>query len=198
MGTRDGTMESARGLLGEARAIYESIQDHNGLGNVAWGLGNSHLQDGAYEAAEEMLEEAAAAYRMAGNQFGLSWTLFELADVNRRLGRPDDAWPHIEGALKIFRESRDVSGVVLASASAAAIAYQSGDLLRAYRLSGSVATLVEESGTELVGQAFNIVEGLEPETLAALTGRDREAYEEGRAMSYEETVAYALSGPVDL
>lgn len=197
LGTQQQTMDQARVLLLEARGIYESIQDDEGLGNVAWGLGNSQLQDGDYEPAVDYLKEAADAYRRAGNEFGLSWSLFELADVGRRLGDLDEAWSYILGAIEIFKRSRDVSGIVLASASAAAIAFASGDSLRAYRLSGAVATLTEESGTDLVGQAFNLVEGLEPETLNKLKGRDRDAFREGLSMTYDETVSYAMSGPVD-
>lgn len=193
----DGSQSAVADLMDEALVIFREMEDDDGIANVLWGIGNGAIQDDDLDKAEEALHEASSAYRRANNLFGESWALFELAEVDRRRGRIGEAWRHVSGALEIFRRSRDVTGVVMASGQAASIALLAGDRHRAYRLIGAVDALVETSGAELVGIEFNVVDGLERETVAQLDGGERLAYEEGKAMTYEDTLNYALAGPVD-
>lgn len=188
---------AAWAVLDEALATYEDLGDNDGMGNVLWGIGNAEVAREEYALAATYFERAAQAYSRSGNTFGLGWTYFELSLASLRLGNPLAALDHLLRAIEIFEECRDISGVIFASAQMAGAAIQLGDLDRAYRLQGGVEALVETTGAALVGIDFNIVEGLEPETVAALTGADREAFEEGRAMSYEELVEYAKAGAVD-
>jgi hypothetical protein len=48
-----------------------------------------------------------------------------------------------------------------------------------------------------VAAESNRIEGYEFETLEALTGEAAIPYREGRAMSLDQGVAYALGGPTD-
>lgn len=195
--TMDNSIEEAEHYLKPALEIYEEIGDANGQANVRWGLGQANYVIGNYEIAETHMAEAAKGYRLAGNEFGLGWALHEMAMLEYRRERYQAAWSYFESVLELFGRSNDVSGIALASYGVAGVAYQSGDRMRAYRLYGAMEKLVETSGTSLVHLVANVIEHLEPETIASLTGADRDAYERGRQMSAEETLAYALAGPVD-
>lgn len=94
--------------------------------------------------------------------------------------------------MSLFGSHRDVSGVVLIGAELAGVALASGHPRKAYWLAGASAAWRDASGTDLGSLEFNVPEGLEPETLAALEGDDLEAFEEGRRASIEEFVAYAV------
>jgi predicted ATPase/class 3 adenylate cyclase len=190
-------IEMLRRHMEAAMAIYEELGDHNGIGNVLWGLGQGLVFLGESDSALDLYHRAVDSYRKAGNQFGLSWALFELSEAHRRGGRIEEAWESLEGALEVFKGARDVSGFVLGSGVAAAIALALGDRARAYRLMGARNSLVQASGTDLAGYAINVYEGLEDETLGALTGANATAYQEGMSMGYDELVDYALAGPVD-
>jgi hypothetical protein len=87
--------------------------------------------------------------------------------------------------------------VVLLLAVAAAIARELGDSERGLRLAGAFHGLRLTSGTEIVAAESNRIEGYEFETLEALTGEAAIPYREGRAMSLDQAVAYALGGPTD-
>jgi len=115
----------------------------------------------------------------------------------RRVGDVEQARPFIIQGLSLFAEHRDVSGVVLFIAAAAGLALDLGELERAYRLAGAFHGLRITSGTEIVRSSLNQIEGLEFETLEAQSGEEAIPYREGRAMTFDQAVAYALSGPTD-
>lgn len=184
-------------LLGEAREIYVRLDDADGLGDIAWGMGNVFIGGGDYEQALPLFTEATKHYRVAGNEFGLGWSAFETGALMSRTGKPDDAWPYLSDALSLFASHHDVSGVVLTGSELAGVALHMGDSARAYRLAGMVGALRAKSGTDLVEIAFNIIEGLEPATLQALKGEDLAAYTSGMEADFEDIVDYALAGPID-
>lgn len=64
-------------------------------------------------------------------------------------------------------------------------------------MGGAYHALRIATGAEIANLEINRVEGLALDELEALTGDLREAYLEGRAMEYDEAVAYALAGPTD-
>jgi predicted ATPase/class 3 adenylate cyclase len=192
-----GDSEEYDRMFFEARAIYEELGDRNGLGDVAWGLGNSRLLTDRLDGGFSLFLEAAEHYRAGGNEFGVGWALFEAGDISRRAGDPMKAWPYLVEALQLFAGHRDVSGLVMIFAEMGAIAFALGDRLRSYRLAGVVGALRKSSGTEIVALDFNFVEGLDDDSLAVLTGVDAEALEEGHHLPVDEAVAYGLAGPTD-
>jgi hypothetical protein len=113
------------------------------------------------------------------------------------VGDLDEAWPYISRGLTLFADHRDISGVVLSIAAAAGAALDLGDWERATRLAGAFHGLRITSGAEIVSSSLNQIAGLEFETLEALSGEAAIPYREGRAMSFDQAVAYALAGPTD-
>jgi tetratricopeptide (TPR) repeat protein len=171
--------EASSAALDEAEELYTELGDVGGLGDVEWGRGN--LIAYATPNLEEAIEHTKLSidyYRQAGNEFGMGWGLFEAGDMCRRLGLYEEAWEYQSQGLALFAEHQDVSGVVL-------------------RLAGAFHRLRIQSGTEIVSSEINRVEGLEYDTLEALTGQDAIHYREGQAMTLEQAVAYALAGPID-
>jgi hypothetical protein len=117
--------------------------------------------------------------------------------MSRRLGDYEQAWEFQSRGLRLFADHHDVSGVVLLLASLAGLALALGDRRRALRLAGAFHRLRITTGTEIVRSELNRIEGLEYETLEALTGEEGIDYREGQAMSLEQAVAYALAGATD-
>jgi hypothetical protein len=145
----------------------------------------------------EHMKKSIEFYREAGNEFGMGWGLHQVGDMARRIGDYEQAWDHVAQGLVLFAEHRDVSAVVLLLAVAAAIAKAMGDEERGLRLAGAFHGLRLASGTEIVVAEANRIEGFEFETLEALTGEAAIPYREGRAMSLDQAVTYALTGPAD-
>jgi hypothetical protein len=112
----------------------------------------------------------------------------------RKLGDVEQSWSYLEQAIRLFAGHADVSGVVLTLAAAAGIALDKGDVDRARRLAGASHGLATSSGTGIVRNDLNIIEGLEFETLEALSAGEAIPYREGKAMSLEHAVGYLLAG----
>jgi predicted ATPase/class 3 adenylate cyclase len=182
----------------EAEELYTQLGDVGGLGDVEWGRGNlvAYASDDLAKAIEHT-KRSIEYYRQAGNEFGMGWGLFEVGDMSRRSGDYEQAWEYQSRGLALFAEHDDVSGVVLLTSSIAGLAVALGDRPRALRLAGAFHRLRISSGTEIVRSELNRIEGLDYETLEALTGDDAVYYREGQAMSLEQTIAYALAGPID-
>ncbi len=189
-------VEAATRALDEAEAIYTGLGDVGGLGDIEWARGNliSYSSDDMEEALAHT-EKSIDYYSMAGNEFGMGWGMFEAGDMARRLGNFQLAWDYTSRALSLFAGHRDVSGVVLLLASAAGIAQDMGNHDRALRLAGAFHGLRITSGTEIVRSSINQIDGLEFETLEALSGEEAIPYREGRATGLDQAVAYALSSP---
>jgi predicted ATPase/class 3 adenylate cyclase len=188
---------SAR-ALDEADVLYTGLGDVGGLGDVEWGRGNlvSYSTDDHARAIEHM-KRSIDHYHRAGNEFGMGWGLFEVGDLSRRLGDYAQAWEHLSPGLSLFADHQDVSGVVLLLSAIAGLAQDLGDRRRAIRLAGAFHRLRIESGTEIVRAEINRIEGLDYDTLEALTGEEAMWAREGQAMTLEQAVAYALAGPTD-
>ena len=78
-------------------------------------------------------------------------------------------------------------------AGLAGLAQEQGDDEEKLRLAGAFHSMRITTGTDLVSYTINLPPGLEYETMEALTGEQAEWYRQGRAMGYDEAVAYALA-----
>ena len=197
--TEDGGRDAAADALDEAAALYRDLGDIGGLGDVEWAWGNvAAYDDKDVPGAIAHMKKSIEYYEQAGNEFGMGWGLFEVGHLSRGIGEYDQSWRYLSRGLRLFAEHRDVSGVVLLLAGCAGLALILGDRDRAHRLAGAFHGLRISSGTEIVLNEMNRIESLDFETMEALTGEAAIPYREGRAMSLEGAVAYALTGPSDV
>jgi tetratricopeptide (TPR) repeat protein len=192
-----GDYEESDRILTESEEMSRKLGDEGGLGDVAWARGNNAMLTQDLQLSQSLFLEAADHYRRSGNEFGVGWALFEVADSKRKAGEAGSAWPYLVEALALFAGHRDVSGLVMMLFLMAGVALDLGDKRRAYRLVGGADSLRKTSGVDIVRLDFNLIEGLETETLAALTGADAEAFAEGAATDVDDLVAYGLAGPID-
>ncbi|HEY7469906.1 MAG TPA: adenylate/guanylate cyclase domain-containing protein, partial [Acidimicrobiia bacterium] len=190
--------EQALAALDEAEELYRGLGDIGGLGDVEWAKGNAiAFLLGDYEQSSIHWQRSIDYYRRAGNEFGLGWGLYEVGAIARRLNDNAAAWQAHTQGLSLFAGHRDVTGVVMFISLAAGIAINLGDLGRAHRLAGAFHSLRLSSGTEIVRNDLNRIEGLEFEVMEALSGEEAIPYREGRAMGFDQAVQYALAGPTD-
>lgn len=186
-------------MLAEAEELYEGIGDTAGLANVHWGQGSLGYREFADAlGSRRKLEKAIDGYRATGNVFGAGWANFELGALLVRMGKVDEAEPHLRRGLTVLWESRDYSAVVMFAAIFGWAAFQRGDMDRAMRLTGAAYALRDHSGVELMSIEANRIEGLSADDVARLEGDAAEWYQAGRLMGYAETVEFALrqDGPV--
>ncbi|HET9456854.1 MAG TPA: hypothetical protein VFO78_05910, partial [Candidatus Limnocylindrales bacterium] len=134
-----------------------------------------------------------------GDRTMTAWAQHMLGGALIRLYRVDEAAEPIRRALRTFHDAGDVAGIALVLDDHAAEAVVRGDLPRAARLYGAARALSSASG---VGLADFIDKRWEregrPNAAAAMDPATLDRYAaEGRAMSLDEAVAYALEMPVE-
>ncbi|HJQ95900.1 MAG TPA: hypothetical protein VJ935_09370, partial [Acidimicrobiia bacterium] len=168
--------------------------DASGLGDVAWGRGNTtgYLRKDRTQGLPHLME-AAEHYRRAGNEFGGGWALFEIGDISYQVGDFATARKYLSQGLELFAAHGDVSAIVLFLSSFAGLAKAMGDDERAVELAGAFHRLRASSGTDLVTVDINQVAGLELDTLEEMTGELGEAFRRGQKMDLEEAISFALS-----
>jgi tetratricopeptide (TPR) repeat protein len=192
----DGT---GRAEVEEALRIYREIGDVRGEANVLWGLGNYlYFKEGADQGVPSF-EQALALFRQVGDRTMEAWSLHMLGSSRIRAGNTEPGQAEVEEALRLFHASGDVAGITLAVDDLASVAVAHGDLPRAARLWGAARALSSAGGillADLVDTQFELY--ARPNVRNELSPEELEQYaREGRAMSLDETVAYALNLPVD-
>ncbi|MFC9917054.1 adenylate/guanylate cyclase domain-containing protein [Agromyces binzhouensis] len=196
-GITDEVRAEVYGLYDEGEAIFRSLGDENGLGNITWGRGLavSDLDDDVQQSLE-LFHLSIDHYRAAGNEFGMGWGMFEVAIFSARLGDIATAWDYLEEGLELFAPHRDVSAVVLFLSLAAALAQAADDEERAARLAGAVRGLRNSSGAKIVDHEITRIRGLSIEEIDPTREDLEPLYRAGMAMDLSQAVAFALGRAV--
>jgi predicted ATPase/class 3 adenylate cyclase len=188
--TDQGRYQEAQRLLEEALAMRRQIGNWGGVGHAMCGLGRLAIWTGALPRARSFYEEVIQVGRELDEHELLNEALLGLAEIARRESDHDRA-------EQLYRENLalairiDLTFVGDGLAGLAALAVDRDQALRATRLLGAVDAICVATGLvlyfpdereRLLGQ---VRPALDPDRFAA-------AWAEGRAMSAEEAVGYAL------
>ncbi len=187
-------------LMEEALALYRQADDDRGTANVLWGIGNYHYFASEPDQGADLFREALAIFERVGDRTMAAWSQHMLGSALVRRGRLDEAHQPLRSALRTFHDDGDISGLALVLDDLATESVAHGHLSRAARLWGAARALSSAGGVGLADfvDARWQIEG-RPNVAAAM---DREALErfaaEGRAMSLDDSIAYALDMPADV
>ena len=186
-----GNFQSAHALAEESLSIRRQLGDK---ARVAWSLLNLskiiHLQ-GDYTAARTLIEESLAQFREIGSQGGIAWALSSLGEVRHRQGDCAAAWEAERESLCLFQKLKDQEGL---AASLRILSAQS-EGAKAARLGGAAEVLRQTLGAPLL--PFEQEEHEQQITrVRSVLGNDlfTASWAEGRALSWEQAVDYALAG----
>jgi predicted ATPase/class 3 adenylate cyclase len=183
----------------KALELAGSIGDERGRANVLWGLGNYLYFHDEGDRGLERFREALEAFRRNGDRTMEAWSLHMASSALVRGGEVDESRRNAAEALRLFHAFGDVAGVTLCLDDFAALSVAAGDLPRAARLWGAARALSSAGGVVIAdfvdGQyEYNHL----PNAQLALDPAELERYAaEGRAMSLDESVAYALETSID-
>lgn len=190
----DRDVRQGREMLEEALPIFRSLGDERGNAQVLWALGQSYFRMNDNPAAVAVLDEAINLFVRLGDRFGLGWAHYVRGALAFRMKEPAVAKRHHSEAMRIFADADDVSGVVLVLAGLAGVARLEGVMLRAARLAGASEGLAAKSGAGL-GVVVSGEQGWLP--TEPLSAEEESARQEGRAMTLQQAIDYALSAEVE-
>jgi predicted ATPase/DNA-binding SARP family transcriptional activator len=149
---------------------------------------------GKYAQALSYFEEGdALREQLGGNKQGRAFSLFHLARIGRHLGDYAAARSRHAEAMLLFQQTGDRRGIGYSLAGFAVLSAAQGDMQRAARLSGALASLERVLGSfldapsqiEYDQELASVRAALDEEVFAA-------AWDEGQAMTLEQAIEYAL------
>jgi predicted ATPase/class 3 adenylate cyclase len=183
---RTGDPERARSLCEESLALHS---DTFSVSQASTLLGAIAFDAGRHDEALELLERSA---RLAG-EIDFTWwrtnALQHAAEFALALGRVDDARPFARESLELARAISDRQGIAYGLTSLAWLAALTGQAQRSGMLWGAVEAEAERGQ---IGQWEDEREEYAAH-LAPVAGPEFErARAEGRALSFDEAVDYAL------
>jgi predicted ATPase/class 3 adenylate cyclase len=181
-------------MLEEALPIFRSLGDERGYAQVLWALGQAYFRMSDNAASATTLDEAIALFTRLGDRFGLGWAHYVRGTLAFRMNEPEVAKRHQLDALRIFADADDVSGAVLVLIGLAGVARLEGDLMRAARLAGASEVLETTSGAGL-GTVVSAQQGWRP--TGPLSAEEESVRQEGRAMTLQQAIEYAMSADVE-
>ena len=157
------------------------------------------LRRGSRSRAAGYAEEALAHTRQTGDRYAANVALSLLAQMAWESGEHERAAGHWREALRLSSELANKANSASSIQGLATVAGARGELRRAVRLLAAAETLLEAAG--LVLYAYTTYTSNEPHQRAASAAREelgeqawKEARDEGRAMTFEQAVEYALEG----
>jgi predicted ATPase/DNA-binding SARP family transcriptional activator len=203
-----GDYAAARGWHEQSLRMRREVGDRRGIASSLNSLGTVACVQGDYATARSFCEESLAISRELGNECGAAWALVSLGEIARLQGNLDAAQAHTAESLTLFRESRHKTGTATCLRELAAVAAARGDdpagVRRAARLFGAAEALNEALGTPIPPSQRADHERSVAAVRAALSEEAfLRAWAEGRAMTLDQAVGYALQtgeedvGPAD-
>ena len=187
------------GNMTRAQDLAASIGDERGRANVLWGLGNYRYFHDTRDQGLADFQEALGIFRRIGDRTMEAWSLHMVATAEIRGRELDAARSDVVQAMRLFHAFGDVAGITLALDDFASLAVANDDLPRAARLWGAARDLSSAGG---VGLADFVDQQYEyhgrPNARFVLGATEIEEHaREGRAMTLDESVAYALETSID-
>jgi DNA-binding CsgD family transcriptional regulator len=175
--------------------------DRSTLAWLTMFLGLAALYEGDYERSGALARESLAIYQELGDTRGVFMCHIGLGYGELAKGNPEPAAALLEEALHLLRGSEDKFCLAYGFFGLAAVAAARADPGRAARLWGAAEALREEIGVDSLSQWELHVYDYKGRVSAARSmlgdeGAWERAWAEGRGMSSEVAVEYALSGEV--
>jgi len=199
VGTARSDLEVATEHLEKVPSLYDEAGEE-GLAaqSHAW-LGTVLLLKGDLEGARRKFEEGLVLGRSIGDRVSLCNALFDLAQLELAVGDHDAAFRRFAEGIAPSKEMGDRSNVAYILEGLSTVAGARGEAERAARLLGASEAL--RSAIGLRGHTYYqpdraLYGRIEAEARATLGEAAFEAtWAEGRAMSPEEAIEYALEEP---
>jgi len=194
MAYMQGDLACAKASYAEVLAGFRELDDKWAVANTLHNLGNVARAQADYEEAVQFYESSLAMRLELGDRRGIAATLNNLGDVATSQARYPDAFALYKKSLLIRHELGIGEGIATSLESFAQLANACGHLARAARQFGVAQSLRESIGVSLAPpdhrwheqSVQEVRDGLgEPVYYAA--------YSEGRLLTIDEAVSYALS-----
>jgi predicted ATPase/class 3 adenylate cyclase len=181
----------ARDLFAQSRQLFEELDNKRGVADSLSFLSNFTRRGGDLSLARSQAEESLRMHQEIGDLFGLMDSLQELGRVALDMGDLDVARSCFIDSLEVLAPLgyRTLVAIVLDLLAAEEI--KRGRPLRAVRLGGASEALKEAAGGQAPPEFIDLPDPRDVVRTLLSEEQITSGWEEGRAMSLHEAVAYA-------
>jgi predicted ATPase/transcriptional regulator with XRE-family HTH domain len=194
-----GDNAAARLLYEQSLAIRKDVGEEHAIATSLNNLGLVATAQSDFVAARPLLEESLSLYRHLDDAYGIATSLNNLALLARCQGEGDDlsGVPLLKESLEIRKTMTDRYAIAYSLAGYAGLAGRQADSIaaarRAARLLAATQTLLEAIGARLENVYLTEYNRTLDAVRAHLGEEEyQRAWQEGRVMSMEEAIEYAL------
>jgi non-specific serine/threonine protein kinase len=190
----EGNFALARSLHQESLMIGQALGNQKGIREGYLGLGLLAMAEGDYTTARFHLEKSLAMVEQLGPSYSLAFSLVWLGLAALRQGDSTAARARFEKSVAIRREVGDKAGMSASLEGLAGLAAAQGQAIRAARLFGAAQAVRDTFGARMPASERTEYEHNMAAARALLDDAAfNAAWAEGRAMTMEQAVEYALS-----
>ncbi|MFQ5796017.1 MAG: BTAD domain-containing putative transcriptional regulator [Candidatus Bipolaricaulia bacterium] len=191
----EGDLGRAAALCEEALTLYRELGDKLGIADSILYLGHVAQYQDDLGRATALYEESLVLCRGLENKQGIALSLFHLGNVAVGQGDLGRAVALYEESLILRQEIGDKGGIALCLEGLAGVACANGQPEQAARLFGAAEALREAIGFPLMPPDRTLLD-YDRNVAAVRAELSEDAFEaawtEGRAMTLEQAIAYAL------
>lgn len=189
---------AARSALEESMTLFRRAQDQWGTAVALMSLAYSAYKKEDRETAFMLNEQALTAFRDLGDQYFQSVCLYEIGSFRAKQGDWEKGLAELRESLRLSRELDSRFEIAAGLLRLAETEQHLGQPARAVRLYCAARNVYESVGP-LQPEDNSIFEhGLALCRAALEAAEFEEALEQGRAMTMEQAIAYALENPQNL
>jgi predicted ATPase/class 3 adenylate cyclase len=187
----EGDGESTVALMRESANMFRELGDSQGVADCLWEESLVARLQGHHQTAVRLAEESLRMHRERGDRFGMNNALNMLGRAAFDAGDLDTARASFLETMASRARMGDLTGITIALDNIAAQANTRGQPVRAVKMAAASAAIKESRGGQAPPELIDLPD---PRAVARATLSEEEiaaAWEDGRAMSLEETLAYA-------
>lgn len=189
----EGDLAGALALIHRSRDLFEELGNRRGVADCLWILGIAARMEGNLAESRTRAEESLAIHRETGDRFGGTVALYALGRTAMEQGDLEVAEATFVEALTYDAAVGNRTGIGVILDNLAVEAGIEGDHLRALRLAGASEAIKEAAGAQAPPQFLDLPDPREEARGTLGDAAIAAAWNEGRAMTLEQAVAYARS-----
>ena len=177
-------------MIERSRGMFEELGNPRGVADCLWFQAIVGRMGGDLARSRKLAEESLRIHRGNGDPFGTTLALFALGRTALEQGDLDTVSTCFLGALDDVELLGDRTGLGVILDNLAATSRLEGNHLRALRLAGASRAMKAAAGGEAPPPLIDLPDPREATRQVLGDAATAAAWEEGRAMTFEQAVAY--------
>jgi predicted ATPase/transcriptional regulator with XRE-family HTH domain len=190
--TFEENFDAARSALEESIGLFQEMQDTWGYAVALMSLAYLAYRKEDRASAFVLNEQALSAFRDLGDQYFQSVCLYEIGSFRAKQGDWKDGLAQLRESLRISRELDSKYEIASGLLRFAEAGQHIGQIANAVKLYYAAKNVSDSIGAWQPDDELKLDEYLTPCRLALSKTEFEAAVEEGRAMTMEQAIAYAL------